>query len=101
MTKTIEENKFWNSIWDTIHILSMTYENNKENPIAFRCLLECIADFIPKYSKILLENIPNVNELQVHTNTSLFKWSYDFHNYINRTRRLKNKENITIIDYVK
>lgn len=86
-----DNKKFWGpSAWATLHVLCMCYESTKSE-IFLRCiysfmkLLVCI--ICSTHAQSLLQTLPLKNYLQ--NRDSVFKWSYDFHDKVNK--RLNKK----------
>ncbi len=52
---TTISNSQWDKIWDTLIILSMTYNPKGEDcQLAFKCLIECLGELLPDKSAVIL-----------------------------------------------
>jgi hypothetical protein len=111
---------FWGPpVWQTIHIVAFTYpekpsredKSDAKNFMKFlalnlpcsicqRHMLDAVLKGIPSF------NLKPLNSKVLSGRLSFFKWTYDFHNYVNLkkvipkgTKRKKNKSFRTVINF--
>lgn len=86
--KAKRENIFWGPCnWKTIHSVAATYNPSKRS--AFLRWIKAYADLLPceKCSRHMKENLKVLPpEEYLDSREDLFRWSYRFHDLVNRTK---------------
>lgn len=94
--------QFWKDVWTALHIVSKTYEPQRENVIeSYKCIFDCLTILLPEsnYRNNLYSYIEQTNFYNTTLNggdpknveNTAFLWSYKLHNYINFIYNNQNK----------